>query len=113
MGSRPILEPVLGLKWNQMSEQKNQPQKHPMWIVRDADGKIFGPFTTQEILEQIDDEYFGGNEQVATYPGGRWLSISKTPEFDDRLLDALALDAKMSAKPGATHMVPQPGEKPE
>ncbi|MDX9732215.1 MAG: tetratricopeptide repeat protein, partial [Bdellovibrionales bacterium] len=60
------------------------------WIVRDREGKIYGPFNTDQVLVQIDRGYFMGGEDVALYPGGRWIPISNTPEFYDRLLDALA-----------------------
>ncbi len=60
------------------------------WIVRDREGKIFGPFSTDQVLVQIDRGYFMGGEDVALYPGGRWIPISNTPEFYDRLLDALS-----------------------
>jgi len=60
------------------------------WIVRDREGKIFGPFSTDQVLVQIDRGYFIGGEDVALYPGGRWIPISNTPEFYDRLLEALA-----------------------
>ncbi|HRK06399.1 MAG TPA: tetratricopeptide repeat protein [Pseudobdellovibrionaceae bacterium] len=63
--------------------------KAKTWIVRDANGNIFGPFSTEQVLVQIDRGYFVGGEQVALYPGGRWIAISKAPEFYDRLLDAL------------------------
>lgn len=76
---------------------KKNPQS---WIVKDAEGRIFGPFTSEQVLAQIDKGYFVGQEQVAVYPGGRWQSISSTSEFADRLLDALAAEAKpVAAKP--------------
>lgn len=62
------------------------------WIVRDREGKIYGPFATEQVLVQIDRGYFVGGEDVALYPGGRWLPISGAPEFYDRLLEALSQD---------------------
>lgn len=64
------------------------------WIVKDGEGKIFGPFSTEQVLAQIDRGYFVGGEQVAAYPGGRWVAISKAPEFYDRLLDVLAAEVR-------------------
>ncbi len=69
-------------------------QKQKRWIVKDAEGRIFGPFVTEQVLEQIDRNYFLGGELIASYPGGDWIPISKSPEFYDRLLDALAAEAK-------------------
>lgn len=71
-------------------DSKNQKK----WIVKDGEGKIFGPFNTEQVLQQIDRGYFVGGEQVAPYPGGRWTAISKAPEFYDRLLDVLAAEGK-------------------
>ena len=67
-----------------------------MWIVKDVEGKIFGPFSTEQVLEQIDKNYFLGGESVALYPGGRWTAISKAPEFYDRLLDVIASEDQAS-----------------
>ena len=67
-----------------------------MWIVKDVEGKIFGPFSTEQVLEQIDKNYFLGGESVAPYPGGRWTAISKAPEFYDRLLDVIAAEVQES-----------------
>jgi tetratricopeptide (TPR) repeat protein len=85
------------------------------WIVRDSDGKIYGPFTTDQLLAQIDKSYFLGTEQVATYPGGSWVPISKSREFSDRLLDALDAEIR-SAEPArpstarSTTPEPEPDE---
>lgn len=62
------------------------------WIVKDAEGRLRGPFSTQKVLKQIERGDYVGNEMIALYPGGQWISISKTPEFYDKLLDALALE---------------------
>jgi len=64
------------------------------WIVKETEGKIWGPYTTAQILEQIDRGYYVGGEQVASFPGGQWVAISKTPEFYDRLLDVLVQEGK-------------------
>ena len=62
------------------------------WIVKDSEGRLRGPFSTQKILKQIERGDYVGNEMIALYPGGQWIAISKTPEFYDKLLDALAQD---------------------
>ena len=85
------------------------------WIVRDGDGKIYGPFTTEQVLVQIDRGYFVGGEEVALYPGGRWIAISGAPEFYDRLLDALAMEgqsAKASSKKKAATQAAAPSPPP-
>jgi len=66
----------------------NKPSR--TWIVKDKEGRIFGPFLTERILKQIERGYFSGGELVALYPGGSWIPISKAPEFYDKLLDVLA-----------------------
>lgn len=77
------------------------PKGQVKWIVKDGEGKIFGPFSTEQVLAQIDRGYFQGGEQVASYPGGKWLAISKAPDFYDRLLDVLSSEAKQAAKQSA------------
>ncbi|MES2855404.1 MAG: hypothetical protein V4692_06060, partial [Bdellovibrionota bacterium] len=69
------------------------------WIVKNGEGEIFGPFTTEQVLAQIDRGYFVGGELIASYPGGQWMAISKTPEFYDRLLDALQEEINPSKTP--------------
>lgn len=64
------------------------------WIVKESEGKIWGPYSTAQILEQIERGYYVGGEQVASFPGGQWVPISKTPEFYDRLLDVLVQEGR-------------------
>ncbi|NCN40597.1 tetratricopeptide repeat protein [bacterium] len=59
------------------------------WVVRDAIGRISGPFTTEKILHQIKRSEFTGEEYVSIYPSGEWIQISKDPVFYDKLLEAL------------------------
>ncbi len=60
------------------------------WIVKDGEGRIFGPFSHAQILKQIEDGSISGSETIARYPGGDWKSISAAPEFYDKLLEAIA-----------------------
>lgn len=79
------------------------------WIVKDSEGRIFGPFSIEQIHAQIDGGYFLGGELVATYPGGGWVPISRAIEFSDRLLDVLAAEAKPRQLSSAE---PAPSEPP-
>jgi tetratricopeptide (TPR) repeat protein len=90
------------------------PQTAGKWIVRDGDGKIFGPFSTDQVLAEIDRGSFQGSEQIATYPGGEWIAISRSPEFYDRLLDVLASEtADIEREKGSTSKKgPKPGDTP-
>lgn len=67
-----------------MSTEKKQ------WIIKDPDGRIQGPFTTEQILSKITQGEVSGNEMISLYPGGQWISISQDPQFYDRLLDVLS-----------------------
>lgn len=60
------------------------------WIIRDASGRIDGPFTTEKILYKIGRGEFSGDESIALYPDGKWISISQDPQFYDKLLELLA-----------------------
>lgn len=52
-------------------------------------GQIKGPYTTVEVLKYISEGFFTGEEQIAKYPGGQWTSITKEPEFYERILETL------------------------
>lgn len=78
-------------------------KRHVNWIVRDQEGKIYGPFSTDQILAQIERGYFLGSEDVATYPGGDWISISTSPQFYDKLLEVLERTRTLSRTSSAIH----------
>lgn len=59
------------------------------WIVKNQRGQIKGPYTTIEILNFISDGTFSGEEQITKYPGGEWTTISKEPEFYEKILETL------------------------
>src|SRR4051812_10289118 len=60
------------------------------WIIKDAEGRILGPFTTEKILYKIGRGEFDGQEFVALHPSGDWIPISQDPQFYDRLLESLS-----------------------
>jgi hypothetical protein len=60
------------------------------WVLKDTDGRVSGPYTTQIIIHLINTGLIAGEEVVAIYPGGNWFPISQQPEFYDRLLDAIS-----------------------
>ncbi len=62
------------------------------WLVKNSDGHVRGPFSTDEVLSKISNTELTGDEQVALYPGTEWIPISQDPEFYDRLLELLEAD---------------------
>ncbi len=59
------------------------------WIVKNPKGHVKGPYTTIEVLNFITNGMFTGEEQISKYPGGDWTTISKEPEFYERILETL------------------------
>ena len=59
------------------------------WLLKDRDGRVRGPFYTDEILKKISRGEFFGEEMIALYPSTDWMPISNDPEFFDQLLEAL------------------------
>lgn len=60
------------------------------WIIRDTSGHIEGPFTTEKVLYKIGRGEFSGEEFIALFPDGKWISISQDPQFYDKLLEVLS-----------------------
>lgn len=63
------------------------------WIIRDTDGRIEGPFTTEKILYKIGRGEFSGEEYIAHFPDGKWIPISQDPQFYDKLLELLSANS--------------------
>ena len=59
------------------------------WIIRSHKGQILGPLTTKEVLHRISDGSLHGDEMVSAYPDGKWVPLSKEPEFYDQILSIL------------------------
>ena len=68
------------------------------WVLRSDQGKLRGPFITQVVLKMIREGQVSGEEKIARYPGGKWISISQEPEFYDHLLGALENDVVEAKK---------------
>jgi tetratricopeptide (TPR) repeat protein len=59
------------------------------WIIRNHKGQILGPFTTKEVLSKISEGSLHGDEMISAYPEGKWVPLSKEPEFYDQILAIL------------------------
>ncbi len=69
-----------------------------LWVLRSDQGKLRGPFDTPVVLKMIREGQVSGEEKIARYPGGKWIPISKEPEFYDQLLGVLESDAEEAKK---------------
>jgi tetratricopeptide (TPR) repeat protein len=65
-----------------------------LWVLRSERGQLRGPYETQVILKMIKDGTLSGDEMIARYPDGNWVTISREPQFYDQLLNALSKSAK-------------------
>ncbi len=68
-----------------MADQKNKKR----WLIKDREGRVRGPFFTDDVLVRIKSGEFSGEEQIALYPSADWSPISNDPEFYDKLLEIL------------------------
>lgn len=59
------------------------------WVIKAKDGRIRGPFSTQELLEMIRTQELTGQELISTYPEIEWIRLSKQETFYDEILKVL------------------------
>jgi tetratricopeptide (TPR) repeat protein len=59
------------------------------WLIRSPKEGAQGPFSTEEIVKKIKINVLSGEEEIASYPDGDWVSLSKQIEFYDALIEAL------------------------
>lgn len=59
------------------------------WIIKDALGRISGPYSTEKVLHKIKRSELTGEEEISLYPSGHWIQISNDPVFYDKLLEVL------------------------
>lgn len=79
------------------------------WIVKQENGQIRGPFTTEEVLKFIRESLYFGTEMIAKYPDGNWSAVSNRPEFYEALLQAL--EGSAGEKPQLSPLKPGPDEE--
>ncbi len=70
------------------------------WVVRTKEGRIVGPLATREVLDLIHQGTLSGGEMIAKFPGGKWINISKEPQFFDSILEAMQGEGPLG-KPAA------------
>src|ERR1700677_920235 len=59
------------------------------WLVKDAEGRVRGPYYTDDVLKRIKNGEFTGEEFISLYPSADWSPISNDPTFYDKLLEIL------------------------
>src|SRR4051794_3793105 len=85
------------------------------WIVRDGQGRIFGPFEVLKLRELLGRGVLTGDEEAAEYPAGDWRKLSSTSELYDIVLESL-MESKSSVsarQPSGTpsNMTPVPKDQ--
>lgn len=64
-------------------------KKTSKWIIKNKEGIVRGPYSTDQVLQQITSAEITGDEQISLFPQTDWQPISSEPEFYDRLLEFL------------------------
>jgi tetratricopeptide (TPR) repeat protein len=59
------------------------------WLLKDREGRVRGPFATEDILGRISRGEMSGEEKISLYPSTNWMPISNDPQFYDKLLESL------------------------
>lgn len=60
-----------------------------LWLIKNSDGKIIGPYSKEAILNLILRGVLNGEEQISLQPNGNWYEIARDPQFYDQILDVL------------------------
>ena len=71
------------------------------WLIKNRKGRVKGPFSEKEILEQIKTFRLSGEELISLYPAGRWKNISSHPSFYSALLEVFSPDSDSPRKPSS------------
>ncbi len=66
-----------------MSKRKNQ------WLIKKVTGHIDGPLSTSEVMEKIRVNELRGDEQIALFPGTKWVPITYEQDFYDVMMGVL------------------------
>lgn len=63
------------------------------WLIKDQEGRVRGPFYTDDVLSRIQRGEFTGEEKISLYPSSHWIPISNEVQFYDQLLASLDEEA--------------------
>ena len=58
-----------------------------LWLVKNKKGRIYGPYSEQEICFYIEEGEFKGEELFSPYPAGKWKPLSAHPVFYEKVLE--------------------------
>ena len=67
-----------------------------LYLVKDKKGRIFGPYTEEEICFHLDEGELKGNELFCNYPTGKWQALSTHPVFYKKIISQLNRSEKTS-----------------
>lgn len=70
-----------------------------LWLVKDVKSRVSGPYSEEEILQKIEEQDFDGEEQIASYPSGRWKPLAAHSIFYEKLLKVLSRSGKSDTQP--------------
>ena len=60
-----------------------------LWLIKDKNGRIFGPYNEEEVCFHIEEEEFKGEEFFSSYPAGKWKPLSAHSVFYEKILAKL------------------------
>lgn len=91
------------------------------WVIKAKDGRIRGPYTTEQLLDMVRSQELDGNEWISTYPDIEWVRLSSKENFYDEILKVLngqeerASVSEKTIPPAATRIVriPAAAQQPE
>lgn len=75
-------------------EKSLEQKEGKRWIIKDAMGRISGPYSTEKVLHKIKRSELTGEELISLYPSGQWIVISRDPVFYDKLLEVLSQEGE-------------------
>lgn len=67
----------------------NQNNSAELWLLKFDLEQVRGPYSTDAVKKMISEGICTGQEQIATYPSGDWVPLTKQIEFYESLLESL------------------------
>lgn len=60
------------------------------WYVKNIDGQVFGPFSEEKVLADIQSGLLVGQELVARVNEGKWMPITQQPQFFEAFVEGIS-----------------------